>query len=103
MFEGKTTDYSSRFRLVFDFTGVEENEDASSASQENFAFQSGDEVVVNGEGVLEVFDINGHKVMGCEIHNGQSRVALPTVANGMYVLRLTDAKQVKVQKMVINK
>ena len=41
--------------------------------------------------------------MGCEIHNGQSRVALPTVANGMYVLRLTDAKQVKVQKMVINK
>ena len=103
VFEGKTTDYSSRFRLVFDFTGVEENEDASSASQENFAFQSGDEVVVNGEGVLEVFDINGHKVMGCEIHNGQSRVALPTVANGMYVLRLTDAKQVKVQKMVINK
>ena len=98
VFEGKTTDYSSRFRLVFDFTGVEENEDASSASQENFAFQSGDEVVVNGEGVLEVFDINGHKVMGCEIHNGQSRVALPTVANGMYVLRLTDAKQVKVQK-----
>ena len=41
--------------------------------------------------------------MGCEIHNGQSRVTLPTVANGMYVLRLTDAKQVKVQKMVINK
>lgn len=103
VFEGKTTDYSSRFRLVFDFTGVEENEDASSASQENFAFQSGDEVVVNGEGVLEVFDINGHRVMGCEILNGQSRVALPTVANGMYVLRLTDAKQVKVQKMVINK
>ena len=103
VFEGKTTDYSSRFRLVFDFTGVEENEDASSTSQENFAFQSGDEVVVNGEGVLEVFDINGHKVMGCEILNGQSRVALPTVANGMYVLRLTDAKQVKVQKMVINK
>lgn len=103
VFEGKTTDYSSRFRLVFDFTGVEENEDASPTSQENFAFQSGDEVVVNGEGVLEVFDINGHKVMGCEVHNGQSRVALPTVANGMYVLRLTDAKQVKVQKMVINK
>lgn len=103
VFEGKTTDYSSRFRLVFDFTGVEENEDASPTSQENFAFQSGDEVVVNGEGVFEVFDINGHKVMGCEVHNGQSRVALPTVANGMYVLRLTDAKQVKVQKMVINK
>ncbi len=103
VFEGKKMDYTSRFRLVFDFTGIEENEDGASTQFESFAFQCGDEVVVNGEGNLEMFDMNGRMVMGCEIHGGQSSVALPTVASGMYVLRLTEAKQVKVQKMVINK
>ncbi len=103
VFEGKTTDYKSRFRLVFDFTGVEENEGSSSTELNAFAFQCGDEVIVNGEGVLEVFDMSGRMVMGREIHGDQSRVTLPTVANGMYVLRLTEAKQVKVQKMFINK
>jgi hypothetical protein len=103
VFEGKTTDYKSRFRLVFDFTGVEENEGSSSTELNAFAFQCGDKVIVNGEGVLEVFDMSGRMVMGREIHGDQSRVTLPTVANGMYVLRLTEAKQVKVQKMFINK
>ena len=103
VFEGKKTDYTSRFRLVFDFAGIDENEDGSSTQIETFAFQCGDEVVVSGEGVFEMFDMNGRMVMGCEIHGGQSSVALPTVANGMYVLRLTEAKQVKIQKMVINK
>jgi hypothetical protein len=88
---------------MFGFTGVEEDEDDNTTISQNFAFQMGDELVVNGEGVLQVFDINGRQIMHTQIHGQQNAVSLPNVANGVYVLRLTNNNQVRTQKMVINK
>ncbi len=100
-FSSSTSDYKSRFRLVFGYTDIEEND--IEATEINFAFMMGDEMVVNGEGVLQVFDMNGRLVTSRELHGVQSTVALPEVANGVYVLRLTEGKQSRVQKMVISK
>ena len=99
-FEAKTTDYKSRFKLVFNCTGVEENEEDDSSS-ETFAFQMGDELVVNGEGLLQMFDISGRCLMSTRTMGQQSSVSLPKTAAGLYLLRLTTDSQVKVQKMVI--
>jgi len=101
-FEAKTSDYTSRFRLVFDFTGVEENDEPTEGPA-SFAFMMGDELIVNGEGVLQMFDLNGRQLFSTEIHGTQSSVAMPKVADGIYVLRLTNGNQVRTQKMVINK
>ena len=101
-FEAKTSDYTSRFRLVFEFTGVEENDEPTEGPS-SFAFMMGDELIVNGEGVLQMFDLNGRQLLSTEIHGTQASVALPKVADGIYVLRLTDGNQVRTQKMVINK
>ena len=60
-------------------------------------------VVVTGEGVLQVFDLNGRMLASRELHGVQTTVGLPEVANGVYVLRLTEGKQSRVQKMVISK
>ena len=103
VFEGNTEDYNTRFRLMFGFTGVEEDEDDNTTISQNFAFQMGDELVVNGDGVLQVFDFNGRQIMHTQIHGQQNAVSLPNVANGVYVLRLTNNNQVRTQKMVINK
>ena len=100
-FSSKTTDYKSRFRLVFGYTGIEE--DAEAETNENFAFVMGDELVVTGEGVLQVFDMTGRMVASQELHGVQTRVSLPKAANGVYVLRLTEGKQSRIQKMVISK
>ena len=98
-FEGSTEDYLSRFRLVFEFTGVEEDEEA--VESENFAFMMGDELVVNGGGVLQVFDLNGRCVYATELYDTQSMVSLPKMTAGIYILRLTGNHSTRTQKMVI--
>ena len=104
VFEGKTTDYTSRFRLVFDFTGIDEPEVPEPVEgPTTFAFMMGDELVINGEGMLQLFDLNGRQLFSTEIHGTQATVAMPKVADGIYVLRLTNGNQVRTQKMVINK
>ena len=100
-FSASHTDYKSRFRLVFGYTGIEEPETAE--ADQNFAFVMGDELVVTGEGTLQVFDVNGRMVASQELHGVQTTMALPNVANGVYVMRLTEGKQSRVQKMVISK
>lgn len=100
-FTATTHDYLSRFTLVFECTGVEEN--GPSTGSESFAFMMGDELVVNGEGMLQVYDMSGRLLAERELHGTQSTVSLPRVSNGMYLLRLRSASQVRVQKMVINK
>ena len=101
-FEGKASDYNSRFKLVFDCTGIDEPEAPEPDEGPTvFAFQMGDELIVNGEGVLQMFDLNGRCLMTRQAVGQQSSVSLPQVAAGMYLLRLTSNKQVRVQKMVI--
>ena len=100
-FFAKKSDYKSRFKLVFGYTGIEEPEEVE--ANQNFAFVMGDELVVTGEGLLQVFDVNGRMVAQQELHGVQTTMALPNVANGVYVMRLTEGKQSRVQKMVISK
>ena len=94
------TDYTSRFRLVFDYTGVEEDGSLTDA-ESNFAFQAEDQLVVNGEGLLQMFDVNGRCSFGTEVHGQQSMVSLPKDAPGVYILKLTNNNQIKTQKMII--
>ena len=101
-FEGRTTDYASRFKLIFDCTGVEESEDLDSFGEStSFAFQIGDELVVNGKGLLQLFDMNGRCLLSTQTVDMQTNIGIPEVAKGMYLLRLIDSKQVKVQKLII--
>ena len=104
-FEATTSDYISRFKLVFEVTGLEEeddNEDDNGSSIVNFAFRMGDEIIVNGEGYFELFDVQGRRLTAKHLAGAQSSVSLPNVAAGIYFLRLSDDKQVRTQKMVIN-
>ena len=99
-FESHVTDMSARFRLVFKPLGIEEE---TSNEGENFAFFNGSELVVNGEGELSLIDLNGRVLTTRYVTGQQSAVALPTVAEGMYLLRLARVNDVKVQKIVIRK
>ena len=103
-FEGKVNDYVSRFRLVFEYTDVDEND--ATVEDQNFAFMNGDELVVNvpstGSGaLLQVFDLNGRCVFAQELFDVQSTVSLPKMTSGVYILRLTGSQCARTQKMVI--
>ena len=92
-FDAKTTDYESRFKLVF-ATGNNANDDA-------FAFFSNGSFVINNEGnaTLQVIDVNG-RILKNESINGCANVNVKAAA-GVYVLRLVNGNDVKVQKVVV--
>ena len=61
-----------------------------------FAYQSGDDIIVEGVGELEVFDVMGRMVMKRQI-NGIETVCESSLQTGVYILRLEG----KTQKIVV--
>lgn len=90
-FEANTTDYASRFKLVF----------ATGANDENFAFFSNGSFVISNEGeaTLQVIDVNG-RILNNETISGSANVHV-NAAPGVYMLRLINGNNVKVQKVIV--
>ena len=84
-FIGSSADRRDRFVLVFPSTGSE---------TETFAYQSGNDIIVEGEGELQVFDVMGRMVATQHI-NGVQTIAAPQT--GVYILKLNG----KAQKIVV--
>ena len=95
-FEAKTTDYASRFRLVF---SAEEN--GASTGSATFAFFNGSEWIISntGDATLQVVDVMG-RVLSSETVNGNATISLNQVP-GVYMLRLVNGDNVQVQKIVV--
>lgn len=100
-FEAKTTDYASRFRLVFDA-----NENGASTSSATFAYYNGNNWVISNpatdsgsEATLQVIDIMG-RILKSKTLNGNAEISLDQPA-GIYMLRLVNNNDVKVQKVVV--
>ena len=98
-FDARTTDYASRFRLVFATTDAEE--DSASAGSAAFAFNSnGSWIILNdGQATLQVVDVMG-RLVSSETINGNAEISLNQPA-GIYMLRLVNGNDVKVQKVVV--
>ncbi len=97
-FTSNRSDYKSRFKMMFAYTGVEEN---GAAETETFAFMHDGNLVVNGEGWLEVIDLCGRTIASTKLTNAQNTMSLPQAAQGVYVLKLTSNNMTKVQKIVV--
>ena len=98
-FEANTNDYATRFRLVFKANAnVHENADADA---DTFAFFNGNEWVVSniGEATLQVVDVMG-RVLSSETINGNAEISIKQEP-GVYMLRLINGENVKVQKVVV--
>ena len=96
-FNANVTDYESRFKLVF----ASKDEDGPSTGSGTFAFFSdGNWIIANeGEATLQVIDLTG-RILSSETVNGSVSKAIH-VAPGVYVIRLINGDEVKVQKIVV--
>jgi hypothetical protein len=94
-FEAKTSDYASRFRLVFKANGTNEN------NAETFAYFNGTNWTVSnvGDATLQVVDVTGRTVAN-QMINGNAELNLNQPA-GVYVIRLVNGDNVKTQKVVV--
>jgi hypothetical protein len=95
-FTAKTTDYESRFKLVFSANG----EDGPSTGSGSFAFISDGNIIVNGTGTLQVIDMLGHQLLSRDIHSA-FRIQHSAFPAGVYVLRLINGNDVRTQKIVV--
>lgn len=64
-----------------------------------FAYQSGNEIFVSGEGELQIFDVTGRYVMSERI-NGVNTINADALSKGVYVLRIIGS-EIKTQKIVV--
>ena len=92
-FNARMNDNANRFKLVF-ATGT-------LSVSDNFAFFSNGSLVINNEGeaTMQVIDING-RVLSSETINGCANVNVDAAA-GVYMIRLVNGNNVKVQKIVV--
>lgn len=93
-FIGAPSDKENRFIVKLDY-----NTSGSSTGSESFAYQNGDDLVVSGEGELQIFDVTGRLVMKQSV-NGVGSVSTSSLQTGVYILRLIGA-DVKTQKIVV--
>ena len=97
-FTAKTTDYASRFRLVFSA-----NPNCGDAIGDNapFAYISNGNIVINGTGTLQIIDILGKELVRKELSTFNSQLSTSSFVPGVYVLRLIQGENIKTQKIVI--
>ena len=94
-FTAKTSDYESRFRLMF-----ASNVDTDGDSDSFAFFSNGNWIIANeGSATLQVIDING-RILSSESINGSVSKAIDATA-GVYMIRLINGENVKVQKIVV--
>ena len=82
-------------------------------NDDDFAFISNDELIVNGTGTLQIFDVLGHELFRKELstfhftsHSVGEPFGVPLSTSifptGVYVLRLINGDKVKTQKIIKN-
>ena len=90
-FEGKTDDYASRFKLVFVSNDAE-------LDNEMFAFVSDGQIIIVGDGLVQVIDLLGHTLVS---KDNAHRIPTAGMSPGVYVLRLINGEKTQPQKIVI--
>lgn len=93
-FEANTSDYTSRFKLVFAEEAI--NEIAAS-----FAYISNGNLIINNDGAakLQMMDAAG-RILSVENINGSYSKSL-NLSAGVYIVRLINGVDVKTQKIVV--
>ncbi|MBR6438554.1 MAG: leucine-rich repeat domain-containing protein [Bacteroidales bacterium] len=84
-FIGSQTDAADRFILRFEAIG-------NNSESESFAYQNGSDIIINGEGELQIFDVMG-RIVSKQYVNGVGTWRAASVQNGVYILKLNGMTQ----------
>lgn len=91
-FVASPNDKENRFIVKLEY-----KPDYSEGNSDIFAYQSGSEILVSGEGELQIFDVTGRNVMTTIINGAE---AINGLSNGVYIFRLVG-NDIKTQKIVV--
>ena len=88
-FVGSPRDNENRFVVRF----------SENAGNDIFAYQNNNDIIVNGEGTLQVYDVMGRFVGSYEV-NGNEHISASNFSTGVYIFRLIG-NDIKTQKIVV--
>ena len=91
-FIANSNDYTERFIIKMDNS-------QQSTDNSHFAYVSGEELIINAEGTIQIIDMMGRVVMTEEYHNGSINIG--DLDNAAYLIRCINENGVNVQKVVI--
>ncbi|MBO4575427.1 MAG: endonuclease [Bacteroidales bacterium] len=92
-FIGTPKDKSDRFVMKLKYQGGDDSE------EDVFAYQNGNDIIVDGTGELQVFDMMG-RVVSTQSVNGAGTLNASSMPTGVYILRLMG-DDIKTQKIVV--
>ena len=91
-FKATTNDKHDRFVLKMSNEVMEDD---------SFVYRSGDELIVNAEGKVQILDVMGRVVYNGYIDSENHRINVSALNNAAYIVRVVNANEVKTQKVVI--
>lgn len=83
-------------RFIVKFANGQQTTDNS-----QFVYQSGEELIINAQGMIQIVDVLGRVVYQSEHFNDINRIGVENFDNASYVVRCVNGKEVKTQKIVI--
>ena len=93
-FMATSSDNSERFVLLKD-NGQQTTDNS------HFAYVSGEELIINAEGVVQIIDVMGRIVYSNDVRSDNNRINVSGFTNAAYLVRCINGNDVKVQKIVI--
>lgn len=96
-FVAKSSDSSDRFILKL-------SRGTTDLEEEHFAYINNNGLIINnasGNATLQIFDVMGRPVSSHNV-SGNANIAMESLTNGVYILRLIDDNNVRIQKVVID-
>ena len=67
----------------------------------NFVYQSGEELIVEAEGTIQIIDVMGRMVYNNDVESSNNRINVSNLKGATYIVRNITDNDVKVQKVVI--
>ena len=90
-FIGTDNDDNDRFIVK-----LSENAGIATVESDNFAWQSGNDIIVNGNGELQIFDVTGRQV-SAQYVSGVETMNVSSLPAGVYIFKMNE----KTQKIVV--
>ena len=90
------TSGSNHERFILKLDGEQQTTD-----DDQFVYQSGEELVIDAEGTIQIIDMMGRIVYSNEHSNGDDRISVSEFDNAAYIVRVVNEEGVKVQKVVV--
>ena len=93
-FIANSNDYTERFIIKMDNS-------QQSTDNSHFAYVSGEELIINAEGTIQIIDMMGRMIYSNNVESSNNRINVSDFNRATYVVRVINENGVKVQKLIL--